>query len=430
MKSVITIICFFILGFTLTACGGASAATASPTAVPLPPTAAPTAVIPTPDISAYLQMDLSGGDPQQGFNVAIAYECQGCHAGVRPERGPRFTATDDLLPILERGELRIADPTYEGQAATSTEYLLESIFIPEAHLAPGEWAVTMPDEFAEKVDEEDLAHLLAWMETFGAADDAPAETSKSEVADEILAIGDPERGRDIFMNGGAHELYKPEYACATCHTLDGSKSDHGYGGPSLLGIATRAGDRVPGLADEEYIRQSIMDPAAYVAEGYGNKMSNVAIQWLTEEELDDLAAFLLRQESTDDIAPPPRGNPILEVEIDLGVEIAEGDVVRGRNAAVKYRCLGCHAEDNPRFGIPFTATEDLPHILQRGELRIADPAYKGQATTNLEYILESIFLPDVYILPGKFEDAMPDTYHLRMTETELANIIAWIESLE
>jgi mono/diheme cytochrome c family protein len=254
----------------------------------------------------------------------------------------------------------------------------------------------------------------------------PVSTPESQGA---LAAGDPQRGQEIFNSGGAHDLYKPEYACATCHTLDGSQSDHGYGGPSLLGIATRAADRVDGLSAVEYIRQSIVDPAAYVTEGYGSKMSNVAIQWLTAEEIDDLVAFLLTQESTEDIAPPPQGNPILGVEIDLDREIGEGDALRGKNAAVKYRCFGCHAEDNTEFGVPFTATEDLPNILQRGELRIADPAYKGQATNNLEYILESIFLPDVYILPGRFEEAMPDTYQMRITNQELANIMAWIATI-
>ena len=253
----------------------------------------------------------------------------------------------------------------------------------------------------------------------------PAEASETVVA---VELGDPQRGQEIFNSGGAKDLYKPEYACATCHTLDGSKSDHGYGGPSLLGIATRAGDRVAGLSAEEYIRQSIVDPAAYVTERYGSKMSNVAIQWLTDGEIDDLVAFLLTQESTEDIAPPPQGNPILGVEVDLDREIAEGDALRGKNAAVKYRCLGCHLEENPEFGVPFTATEDLPNILLRGELRIADPAYKGQATNNLEYILESIFIPDVYILPGKFEEAMPDTFHMRITDQELANIMAWMET--
>ena len=165
MKFLANVICFCILGAILAACGSASSAIDAPTATPWP-TIPPTAVVPTPDIGAYSQMDLSGGDAGQGLNVAIAFDCKGCHDGTRTERGPRFAATADLPPILERGERRIADPAYAGQAATNLEYILESIFIPTAHMAPGEWAVEMPDDYDGRIEVEELAHLLAWLETF------------------------------------------------------------------------------------------------------------------------------------------------------------------------------------------------------------------------------------------------------------------------
>jgi len=177
MNSLITAIYFFVSVLALSACGGAAAATASPTSTPVPPTASPTAARPTPDISDHLQMDLSGGDVQQGFNVAIAFNCKVCHDSVYPQKGPRFTATDDLPPILERGEMRIADPAYAGRATTNQEYLLESIFIPEAHQAPGEWAVTMDMDFVERIEKEELIDLLAWLEIFSAADDLPTATT-------------------------------------------------------------------------------------------------------------------------------------------------------------------------------------------------------------------------------------------------------------
>jgi hypothetical protein len=111
-------------------------------------------------------MDLGGGDSGQGLNVAIAFQCKGCHDGTRTEKGPRFTAAEGLPPIMARGEMRIAESAYEGQAASNLDYILESIFIPEAHMVPGEWAVTMPVDFAGRIDEEELVHLLAWLETF------------------------------------------------------------------------------------------------------------------------------------------------------------------------------------------------------------------------------------------------------------------------
>jgi hypothetical protein len=86
--------------------------------------------------------------------------------------------------------------------------------------------------------------------------------------------------------------------------------------------------------------------------------------------------------------------------------------------------------DSPDYGPAFAGADGLPHILERGEIRIADPTYGGRATTNLEYIIESIFVPEIYQIPGDWEEAIPTTFMLRMSEVELANIIAWIKTLD
>jgi hypothetical protein len=111
------------------------------------------------------------------------------------------------------------------------------------------------------------------------------------------------------------------------------------------------------------------------------------------------------------------------------MDFSEGDPLRGRNRAVSNRCYGCHV-DPGKYGPLFAATNELPGIVERGEFRIADPAYKGNATTNQEYILESIFLPEVYLVPGEWEEAMPTTFHLRLSGEDLANIIAWMKTIE
>lgn len=105
-------------------------------------------------------------------------------------------------------------------------------------------------------------------------------------------IGDPEHGREIFENGGEIGLQE----CAGCHSLDGiDKETARHKFPSLLGISERAGDRVPELSAVEYLRQSILDPSAYVVEGYENNMEKGYKYGLSEEEVNDLVAFLLTQ---------------------------------------------------------------------------------------------------------------------------------------
>lgn len=117
-----------------------------------------------------------------------------------------------------------------------------------------------------------------------------------------------------------------------------------------------------------------------------------------------------------------------EIKIDLDIELPEGDSERGRKIALKFTCIGCHV-NNPDF-IHFDSAEDLPSIMERGEVRIADPAYQGTATTNLEYILESILLTDIYIVPGDWEEAMSPIRYVGMTEQDLADVIAWMNTFE
>jgi len=68
-------------------------------------------------------------------------------------------------------------------------------------------------------------------------------------------------------------------------------------GPSFYGIADRAGERIPGLTAEEYLRQSIIDPNAFVVSGYpeGQMIQNFGTI-LTEDQINDLIAFLLTME--------------------------------------------------------------------------------------------------------------------------------------
>jgi len=122
----------------------------------------------------------------------------------------------------------------------------------------------------------------------------------------------------------------------------------------------------------------------------------------------------------------PTSTPV--IEIDLDIKVPEGDSERGRKIALKFTCIGCHV-NNPNF-IHFDSAEDLPSIMERGEVRIADPAYEGKATTNLEYIIESILLPDIYVVPGDWEETMSPFLSDKMTEQDMADVIAWMSTFE
>ena len=110
-----------------------------------------------------------------------------------------------------------------------------------------------------------------------------------------LEIGDPERGREIWDTGGGVMGRDLGRGCSICHTLDGSEQKGSLRAPSFQGISEHAGDRVPGLSAVEYLRQSIVDPSAYVVEGFEDHMPKSFRILINEEDIDNLVAFLLTQ---------------------------------------------------------------------------------------------------------------------------------------
>jgi cytochrome c551/c552 len=108
--------------------------------------------------------------------------------------------------------------------------------------------------------------------------------------EEAAATGDPQAGQ-VLYELGPEGVYEP--TCVSCHRL----SDLGTYGPGFEGIADRAATRVPGLSAEQYLRQSIVDPGAYIVEGDwgGHIMPANYAEAYSEEDINDLIAFLLTQ---------------------------------------------------------------------------------------------------------------------------------------
>ncbi len=132
------------------------------------------------------------------------------------------------------------------------------------------------------------AGLLAVLLVLAACGDGQADTTA-----QTASVGDPERGRQIWEDGGG---VIGGGGCSACHSVDGSEQvGESRRAPTWQGISERAGDRVPGLSAEEYFRESIMDPGAYIVEGYSDLMPGIFSFLLSEEDIDSLVAFLLTQ---------------------------------------------------------------------------------------------------------------------------------------
>jgi len=107
------------------------------------------------------------------------------------------------------------------------------------------------------------------------ATDTPAQTAPS--------VGDPAAGQTVFTNSG----------CVACHTIEGVPRAVGKIGPELTHVATNAVTR-KGLSAEEYIRESIENPGAFVVDGFAPLMPNL-LGSMTDQEFENLVAFLLAQ---------------------------------------------------------------------------------------------------------------------------------------
>lgn len=80
--------------------------------------------------------------------------------------------------------------------------------------------------------------------------------------------------------------------CANCH--DGPSSTARPGGaPSLRRAADWAGGRRPGMTAEEYVAESITDPAAFVSPAYAGGVPWMPTLTVTQDEIDALVAYLL-----------------------------------------------------------------------------------------------------------------------------------------
>jgi mono/diheme cytochrome c family protein len=87
------------------------------------------------------------------------------------------------------------------------------------------------------------------------------------------------------------EIMEGKGLCLTCHTL-GKTGALRF--PDLAGIGARAGSRVAGKSDVEYLVESLYEPTAFVVEGFPPAMpaANMPPIGLTDQEILSVIAAL------------------------------------------------------------------------------------------------------------------------------------------
>ncbi len=213
--------------------------------------------------------------------------CRGCHGlqgegvlGLAPPLNDAYFFNGRLAEVGWQGDLEdyiIATVSTGRQVSTRPEQY------------PGAGTPAMPtwsDRFGGPLRADQIEALAAFIINWEAT--AKGEVELAEIPSAIPGIEDLD---DPLARGLA--LYNAS-GCAGCHAITGISV--GAVGPDLTTIGTTAAARVEGYTAEEYIRESIINPSAYIVEGYDDLMLKTFVETISEGELDDLVAFLLAQE--------------------------------------------------------------------------------------------------------------------------------------
>ena len=145
------------------------------------------------------------------------------------------------------------------------------------------------------------------------------------------------------------EIYKTKGTCEICHSI-GQK---GTRAPDLAGIGARAAKTKPGMSAKQYIIESLINPDAFVVEGYPPIMPAVDKPpiALNRSELWALTAFLESLGGTVNVTlndiPATAGaaaGAVAPAEFKIPGDPKAGEAV----FAGKGACIACHKAGNAR----------------------------------------------------------------------------------
>ncbi|OLB96210.1 MAG: hypothetical protein AUH30_13200 [Candidatus Rokubacteria bacterium 13_1_40CM_68_15] len=210
------------------------------------------------------------------------------------------------------------------------------------------------------------------------------------------------------------EIYKTKGTCEICHRI-GQK---GTRAPDLAGIGSRAATRKPGMSAKAYIIESLLQPSAYIVEGYPPIMPAVDKPpiGLNRSELWALTAFLESLGGTVDVklddipktaGAAAGGGAAPELKIP-------GDPKSGEQVfAGKGTCIACHKAG--KIG----ASPVGPDLSQIARIQTPD------------YIMKKILDPaSVGTVAGFPPNVMPKDLGTRLTAREYTDLVAFLLTLK
>jgi cytochrome c oxidase subunit II len=209
--------------------------------------------------------------PEQGKVLYTQNACNSCHS-VDGSRlvGPSFLNIYQRKATFDDGKEYVADE----------EYIRTSILNPQLNVVSGYPRPSPMPAYEGRLSTEDISLIIAYMKTLTGEAPKPKASSADKAA--AAALSPAERGKQHYS----------QKACIGCHSLDGSK----VVGPSFKGLYGRTAEFDDGTSkpsDDDYIKESILNPQAHIVKGYPKPSPMPAYEGqLSDEDISDIIEFI------------------------------------------------------------------------------------------------------------------------------------------
>ena len=238
--------------------------------------------------------------------------------------------------------------------------------------------------------------------------------------------------------------------CSGCHAAEDGI------GPAFTGMGVRAADRIEGVSAADYLHESIVNPSAYVVDGYQNIMGPNYGDTLDADEIDGLVAYILAESGDEETAPPSvedEGEPAEAEEVTpMPTEAEAATPVPTEAEDEEATPVPTEAEDADEGESAEDVDEGEPAAAEQGDAELgadlfanacaachsdvdsAGPARVGmgmraaervEGMSAAEYVHTSIIDPSAYVVEP-FSDIMPKTYEEQYNEHELNSIVSYV----
>ncbi|MFQ5856270.1 MAG: c-type cytochrome [Anaerolineae bacterium] len=212
------------------------------------------------------------------------------------------------------------------------------------------------------------------------------------------------------------EIVEGKGSCLLCHSIGSA----GPRAPDLAGVGARAATRVSGLSEREYLRQSLLEPAAYVVEGYEPIMPPFD-RPPNQLSAQELAAVVTHLQSLG-------GKPTAPNSEELAGAVAAAEAGGGHGPALSATegVAGTTAEE-----IVAAAGCQACHVIGGEGGNLGPDLSDIGARADARYILESIVDPSAVVVPdcptGPCpEGVMPAAFGQQLSAAQLYTLVNYL----